>query len=87
MDLSVKILKSLSEGAREVYNNDLTPTGNLIPLAVQSTASIVKATTEIARHAEKTLEIVYKRLVSESVEAVEALILVGRVEQQNKPQD
>lgn len=77
--LALKVLESVCSEAEIVYQDDLTPTGDLVHLVVASASSIIKGTMEVAKKKEKMLGYVYKDMIEQSIKNMEKLVLVTSV--------
>ena len=77
MDISLKILQSLSTSTQKLSNGGESRVEELIPLAVQAASSIIKSASGYGKQAERELEEVYKHIITESLTAVEELTLVS----------
>ena len=77
LDISLKILQSLSTSTQRLSNGGESRVEELIPLAVQTASSIIKSASGYGKHAERELEEVYKHIITESLTAVEELTLVS----------
>ena len=72
------ILKSIINEAEYVYGYDeITPTGNLVPVVVQSAASIITATRDVGHEADEDSETFLKNMITRAIQFVENLVLVS----------
>ena len=77
MDFALNILKSLSIQAHNVDDGRRSEIEQLIPLVVTSASSIIKSASGYGRNADEKLEYFYRRIISDAVETVENLVMVG----------
>jgi hypothetical protein len=75
--LSLKILESVCVGAEKVYQDELTPTGDLVQLVVATASSIVKGTMDLDEVEDETFKYMHKQMINNAIKNVNKLILVG----------
>ncbi|XP_060560495.1 polycystin-1-related protein-like isoform X2 [Ruditapes philippinarum] len=73
--LSLKILESVCVGAEKVYQDELTPTGDLVQLVVATASSIIKGTMDLDEVEDETFKYMHKQMINNAIKNVNKLIL------------
>ena len=76
LDLTVQLLRSITQGLRNVYKDGFVPAENLAPLVAMVTSNILEQTTPVEVKERESVVTVYKKVTAECLQIADDTVQV-----------